>query len=79
MLNYQCLNIKEAKMLKVYKEQVLNKFSTHIDLRHYNQEEDILIGDLVIVNENSKEILASDRYYPTSDFNLTQEELEILK
>jgi len=66
-------------MLKVYKEQVLNKISTHIDLRHYNQEEDILIGDLVIVNEDNKEILASDRYYPSSNFDLTQEELESLK
>jgi len=66
-------------MLKEYNEQVLNKFSTHADLKHYNAEEDILIGDLVIMNEDNKEILASDRYYPTSDFNLTQEELEILK
>jgi len=66
-------------MLKEYNEQVLNKFSTHIELKHYSQEEDILIGDLVIVDEDNKEILASDRYYPVSDFNLTQEELENLK
>jgi len=66
-------------MLVAYNEQVLDKFSTHIDLKHYHVEEDILIGDLVIVNGDNKEILASDRYYPVGDFNLTQEELEILK
>jgi len=66
-------------MLKEYIEQVLDKFSTHADLKHYNVEENILICDLVIMNEDNKEILASDRYYPVGDFNLTQEELEILK
>jgi len=66
-------------MLIEYNKQVLNKLSTHIDLRYYRQEEDILIGDLVIVDGDNKEILASDAYYPASDFNLTQEELESLK
>jgi len=66
-------------MLKEYIEQVLGKFSTHFDLKHYSQEEDILIGDLVIMDEDNKEILASDRYYSVSDFNLSQEELESLK
>jgi len=66
-------------MLIEHNGKVLNKISTHIDLKYYNAEEDILICDLLIIDEDSKEILASDRYYPSSDFSLTQEELENLK
>jgi hypothetical protein len=59
-----------------YKEKVLNKESTHIQIRTYlleiGEEETLsAIGDLVIKDGDSVEILADSRYYPASKFNLT--------
>jgi hypothetical protein len=66
-------------MLIEYKEQVLEKESTHINIKSFIQETElIVIGDLIIKTEidgkENIEILADSRYYPASKFNLTIED-----
>ena len=62
-------------MLIEYKEQVLGKESTHINIKSFIEENKlIVIGDLIIKDGENTEILADSRYYPASKFNLTIED-----
>ncbi|MBX3008604.1 MAG: hypothetical protein KF816_11345 [Melioribacteraceae bacterium] len=64
---------------KEYKEQVLDQESTHVQIKHPIENENIVVCDLVIKEgEDVKQVLATDRYYELP-FVLTEQEIEALK
>lgn len=62
-------------MEKQHEEQVLDKTSTHAIIKKVNDE---IVYDLIIKNGDEVEVLATDRTFDNSIFNLTEEELSAL-
>lgn len=63
---------------KEYKEQVLDQESTHVQIKNYIENENIVVCDLVVKEYEAVKVLATDRYYELP-FVLTEEEIESLK
>lgn len=66
---------------KEYVENVLRKQSTHANVKEYRVAGNILIYDLVRIENDVEEYLATDRYCSKDeeDFGLTEEELQELQ
>ena len=61
--------------MKEYIENVLGVDSTHFVEKYTAENKTIVIGDLIVKDEESITTLATDRYYSVDTFDFTGEEL----